>query len=139
MSTKYYGEIGQGRLDSDPEDVVASVFDDLETIESYKYPFIVHAFEPREIILYENYFLESIYENLDDEYGDPDGSYTEPTDKVKAKAKELIEVIKSEYTSYMCETTGEKIEYSQKDVLEIVGLSECKILLKDPEEKNQSG
>ena len=122
MSTKYYGEIGQERLDNDPEDVVVNMFCDLETVENYDYPFIVHVFEPQKITLDIDDILERVLENLDEEYGDPDGDYTKPTEKMKRSAGELVQTIKSEYTPFMCETTGEKIEYSQKNVLEIVGV-----------------
>ena len=124
MDKKYYGETEQERLDTDPEDVVSSVFDSYEAVAEYEYPFIVHIFKRQKVDIDGDYVLERILENLDDDHADPDGDYTKPTEKMKIAVEKLIEVIKSEYRSFMCETTGEKIEYSQKDVLEIVGFSE---------------
>ena len=47
--------------------------------------------------------LEDILERLDEEYGDPDGDYTKPTEAMKEAEKAFLAVIKKEYTSYMCE------------------------------------
>jgi len=117
----FYGEEGRERLMCDPEEVVMEVFDDLETIENFEHPFIVKEFKPMEIELSAKWVVEEILEKLDDELGDPDGDYTQPTEAMIKSAEALVETIKKEYHVWMCEPTGNKIEYSQEDVLRIVG------------------
>lgn len=47
--------------------------------------------------------LEDILERLDEEYGDPDGDPTKPTEAMIEAEKAFLAVIEKEYTSYMCE------------------------------------
>ena len=117
----FYGEEGRERLMCDPEEVVMDVFDDLETIENFEHPFIVNEFKPMEIELSAKWVVEEILEKLDDELGDPDGDYTQPTEAMIKSAEALVETIKKEYHVWMCEPTGNKIEYSQEDILKIKG------------------
>ena len=59
--------------------------------------------------------LESIYYEIDEEHGNPEGAPTQPSDAVKAKAKELEELIETEYVNYWCEPTGnvEVVDYQE--------------------------
>jgi hypothetical protein len=41
-------------------------------------------------------------EYLDEEYGDPDGGYTEPTENMKKAERTFIEAILKEYESWTC-------------------------------------
>ena len=57
--------------------------------------------------------LESLLEDLDEDYGDPDGftsNPTEPTDSMKAAAKQFVEAVVKEYKVWACEPTGEAIK-----------------------------
>ena len=118
---EYYGEIEQERLDYSKKEVIERVFDSIESIEGYKYPFVIHTFTPKNIILTIEEILGDVLQRLDEEYGDPEGDGTMPTNKMITAAKELVNVIKSEYTSFMCETNGDKTEYTKEQVLNILG------------------
>ena len=47
--------------------------------------------------------LERLLEDVDDEYGDPDESYTKVTDAMKEAAKEFLTTVLDEYTVWACE------------------------------------
>lgn len=47
--------------------------------------------------------LEDILENLDQEYGDPDGDQTDPTADMEQAAQALVEAIKKDYEVWSCE------------------------------------
>ncbi len=123
MKKEFYGYEGQERLSSEPEEVVT----DLVTGEKdyQDYPIKVYVFKPMVVIdndwEYAKSILGDLLENLDDEYGDPDGDSTEPTDKMEKASLELAKVMREEYTSWMCEATGEVLEFSRKEAREIVG------------------
>lgn len=54
-------------------------------------------------ISFRSYPLESILESLDEEFGNPNGDGTKPTEAMKEAEKAFIEVIEREYQSWMCE------------------------------------
>ena len=117
---EYYGDKGQERLDTDPEDTVRSITED----EGYDdFPVKVYVFEPMDAIgevdVYAKRILEDILENLDEDYGDPDGDIFEPTQKMKDAALKLAIVMKQEYVNFICELTGEILEYSKKETEEM--------------------
>jgi len=47
--------------------------------------------------------LEDILERLDEEYSDPDGNPTDPTDAMKKAEADFIAVMEREYEPWMCE------------------------------------
>ena len=53
-------------------------------------------------------------ENLDEEYGDMDGDYTEPTEVMKEAALVFGKAIVADYVPWTCEPTGEIIEYTRE-------------------------
>ena len=121
---KYYGVEGQERLDLDPNDTLDYQLSCMtkEEIKGIMYPFEILVFTPQKISLNGDEILNNILENLDENYGDPDGDISSTTDRMKDAATLLSDIIKEDYTSFMCEETGDKIEYFEKDILEIVGL-----------------
>lgn len=48
--------------------------------------------------------LESVIEPLDEELGDPDGDYTEPTAAMLEAAKAFAKVVEKEYVQWACES-----------------------------------
>jgi len=121
---EYYGQIDQERLDNDPGDVVIALMED----EDYSdFPIKVYTYNPREVAkdaeTFSRDILENILERLDEEYGDPDGDYTEPTDSMKKASLELAKVIFKDYQSFMCEETGEVIEFSKEAAEKIAGIT----------------
>jgi hypothetical protein len=57
--------------------------------------------------------IEQALDNLDEEYADPDGTYTEATDNMKAAALAFGWAVVADYVSWKCEPTGEVIEYTR--------------------------
>lgn len=54
-------------------------------------------------VSFSNYPLERVLEDLDEEYANPDGEGTKPTEAMKEAEKAFIEVVEREYKSWMCE------------------------------------
>jgi hypothetical protein len=52
--------------------------------------------------------LEHVLEHLDEEYGDPDGGWADPTDAMKQAEAEFLAVIEREYTPWACEQVATK-------------------------------
>lgn len=120
MMVEYYGCKDQERLDSSPDEVVERLMQDEDYSE---FPIKVYVFRPMDIAKDENSLskdiLEDIIERLDEEYGDPDGDYTEPTEDMKKASLELAKVILRDYKSWMCEETGEILEYSKEQAKKV--------------------
>jgi hypothetical protein len=47
--------------------------------------------------------LDHVLEYLDEEYGDPDGGWSDPTEAMKKAEAEFLEVIEREYVPWSCE------------------------------------
>ncbi len=123
MDKEFYGTEEQERLDPDPEQTVRDL---LEGEEDYSdFPIRVYIYKPMEVIKKLEQFAENIIEdilnNLDDTYGDPNGDYTEATVEMKEAALKLAVVVKEEYQPWLCEPTGEVLEFSKEEAKEIVG------------------
>jgi len=52
--------------------------------------------------------LEDCLETLDEEYGDPDGEYSESTEAMKEAERVFLAAIKKEYTTWACEEVCRK-------------------------------
>ena len=87
-----------------------------ESIDRIKYPIIIHEYKRMKISLNPDNILEDILEQLDDEYADPEGDYTDPTKKMKKAAEDFVSVIKAEYNPYLCEPTNHSREASKEYV-----------------------
>ena len=53
--------------------------------------------------------LEDFLDRLDEEYGDPDGDITEPTEAMKQAADAFVRAVLAEYQTWVCEPTGEQV------------------------------
>ena len=95
--TQYYGYDGQEKLDTEPEDVVINL---LESEENYNnFPIKVYIFKPMNVSkdikrLSEN-LLRDLLENIDEDYSDPDGDYTKPTDAMLKAVDVFAKVVTS--------------------------------------------
>jgi hypothetical protein len=65
--------------------------------------------------------IERALDNLDEEYGDPDGDPTEPTEAMKAAALAFGRAVVADYVPFMCEETGEVIEVTREAAMEMMG------------------
>ena len=63
--------------------------------------------------------LESLLENLDEEYGDPFSfSNYVLSDKAEELFKAFKEQIQKEYPVWLCEEVGEAVQYQVKDIID---------------------
>jgi hypothetical protein len=53
--------------------------------------------------------LENLLINLDEEYGDPDDHWTEPTENMKKAALTFAKEVLKEYVPWACEPTGKEV------------------------------
>ncbi len=118
---EFYGHGEQDRLDSDIGDTVRGIMEDGDYSD---FPIKIDVFKPMSIakdadMLAKN-ILEDILERLDEEYGDPDGNGTEPTEDMKKASLALAKVILNDYQSWACEKTGEVIEYSKEEAEKVL-------------------
>ena len=123
MIEKHYGHEGQERLSSSAEDVVLQLLED----ENYAdFPIEVFVYKPMDAVgdieKYSKSILEDLLENLDENYGDPDGDLTEPTDNMKKASLELAKTIAREYNVWSCEKTDETINFTEAEARKIVSL-----------------
>ena len=117
---EFYGYEGQERLSSSIEDVIEYFLEDEEYSD---FPIKVYVFKPMDAVGdIENYskdILEDILLSLDEDYGDPCGNYTEPTDAMEKASLELAKIIAKEYNVWSCEETGEVLEFSETEARKI--------------------
>jgi len=55
-------------------------------------------------------------ENLDEEYSNPDGDYTDATEGMEAAALAFGRAVVAEYVSWTCEPNGDVIEYTRDQI-----------------------
>lgn len=117
--SELYGYKEQERLDTDIEDTVRRVIEDGCT----EFPIEINVFKNMNITEDVNVFakniLENLLEDLDEEYSDPDGDYTVPSEEMKKASLAFAKVMVKEYHVWMCEPTGEVIKYSEDEALNI--------------------
>jgi len=120
MSTKrkIYGLQEQERLDETPEEVIARVYNNMKEGE-ISFPIRVYAFTPQDTKTNGKDLIDRILEDLDQDYGDPDGDYTTPSENMLKAANALAKVIREDYRVFACDNTGEFKEYSHKEVIAI--------------------
>lgn len=75
---------------------------------------------------YAEWLLDNLLETLDEEYGDPDGDGTEPTEGMKQAANEFIKKVFSEYHAWNCEIVCKKTvhikDYISDDEIKELGI-----------------
>lgn len=87
------------------ESVDEAVEEYLDAVPMYEWPetLTVRGFEPQAATYDGDTVLERMLEHLDEEYGDPDGDPTEPTEEMKAAADAFVTVVLAGYRSWACE------------------------------------
>lgn len=110
-----YGRKSQEKLDLDIEDTLRYYIDDKNFDD---YPIEIYIFKRLNPIpnveQYADNLLNILLEELDNEYADPDNETTEPTQNMIDASLILAQTIKDEYTSWMCEPTGEVLSFSKE-------------------------
>ena len=79
----------------------------------------VKEFELKEVEVkhYADGVINGLLESLDDDYGNPEADYTEPTDEMREIALNFVNEILKQYDVWACEENGKK---HQVDVVEWV-------------------
>lgn len=115
MSEKLYGLEGWERLETEIEDVIERVLEEYDPVPERV---SIHVFRRMDVTRHVDSIasnaLEITLENLDEEYGDPGGDPTEPTQTMSEAALAFARAVVQEYKVWTCEPTGEVIERSVK-------------------------
>ncbi len=123
------------RLETSEEDAVERFVGDIgdsldEALDSIAWPIRVQHFkrmdvggEPAAQRIADD-AIERQLEILDDEYGDPDGDYSEPTDRMKAAALAFGNAVVADYVSWACEPSGEVTEWTREMVRKLLARKE---------------
>lgn len=129
MSTIYYGLVDGERLETDPDSVVERILEDAcnEVGESFdsiasriEWPIKILVYKPKDIggeakaeLIAIDAIAEAL-ERLDEEYGDPEGDDTIATVEMEAAALAFGRAIVAGYEPWLCDPTGEVIEYTRE-------------------------
>lgn len=146
MSTIYYGLKDWERLETDPDSVVERILEDACHEVGESFDAIASRIEwPIRILVYKQQdiggdtkaeliaidALESTLESLDETYGDPEGEPTQATVAMEKAALAFGRAVVAEYEPWLCDPTGEVIEYTRERAEHEYGY------LKDP--RHESG
>jgi len=122
-TARLYGLKDQDRLfATEPQEVALEVLDTPSNNSSQMedaFPIKVYEYERIPISLDPQRVLDDVIEILDEDYADPDGDDTVPTERMVEASKRFVEVIKEEYVPTLYSPTGKFVEYSFSDALEI--------------------
>jgi hypothetical protein len=124
---RLYGWSDSEQLSDDADEVVSQYIEDTKDTELFdqwadrqKWPLRVSVFRrmdpARNADMLAAFVLELLLERLDEEYSDPDGSYTEPNDAMKAAADVFVSAVLGQYKAWACEPTNEVVEYTREMV-----------------------
>jgi len=126
---RMYGLADDERLEVEAEAVVERVLDDAcdvpgepfeATAARVTWPIKVDVFRRMEVSNTAEHLGEDALgralEQLDEEYSDPDGDMTEPTDAMKAAALAFGKAVLADYKPWACERTGEVIEFTREQM-----------------------
>ena len=117
-----YGLRYQERLDSTADEAVRRA---MNNGECNKFPIEIVEFKYKKIAKdakeYADYILSNILEDLDRDYGDPDGEYSRPTERMKSAALEFAKALMDDYRVWEREPTGKVIQYSKEEAEKIAG------------------
>ena len=128
MSEQLYGLDGDETLQECPENVLDQWidlvgFNTFEAAASHEeWPMKVYVFKRmnhwRNRVRFAENYLERILEDLDEEYGDPEGDTTEPTDAMKRAALAFVDAVFREYEPWNCERTKEFVLITREEAEE---------------------
>lgn len=103
----FWGQVEDERLTyREMDDAIESILDGVDCIDDLPETIEVCGFARLKLPKIESeatHVLGHILEGLDEEHGNPEGSYTEVTNRMKKAAIEFVTVILDEYTSWACE------------------------------------
>lgn len=115
---KYYGFEDSERLYQDPDELLEAVLEYCDDITSVSKTAVVYEYVRARPEPDVDRILEDIYERLDEEYGDPEGDYTDIgklPEEVVCAARLLANAVRRNYRSWLCVRTGTKFEVDQHE------------------------
>ena len=118
---EFWGKEDDERLTyTEMDDAIESIIDGTDDIEDLPETIEVCGFARIEPSMKNGaeVALERLLENLDEEYSDPDGSYTDPTDKMIEASKEFVATVLDEYKVWACELVSRETINVQKWIKE---------------------
>ena len=129
---RLYGWVDSEELLSDADEVVSRYIEDTADIglfdawaDRQKWPLKVTVYRRMDPSHHANklaaFVLEDLLNFLDEEYSDPDGSYTEPNDAMKGAADVFVSTVLGQYKVWSCEPTNEVVEYTREMVWKLWG------------------
>lgn len=107
----FWGEKDDERLHhDDPDEAIADIIDGLHPVGFDEIGEItVHEFAPATPNPEHWRPLESLIEQLDEEYADPDGDGTRPTEAMLVAEKAFVAAVLADYTPWSCKPTGNTV------------------------------
>ena len=106
IKIEFWGKVDDERLTyTEMDDAIESIIDGTDDIEDLPETIEVCGFARIEPSMKNGaeVALERLLENLDEEYSDPDGSYTDPTDAMIEASEMFVAVVLKEYKCWACE------------------------------------
>ena len=98
----YWDSEGEERLTyTDKDEAIMGILDGLDKLPE-KIEICGYARMIPNVELLAHLALERLLENLDEEYGDPEGGYVSGTDKMKEAAKVFLTAVLDEYVIWAC-------------------------------------
>lgn len=127
----FYGIEGWERLESSAEEVVERMLDescervgeDFDAIaDRLNWPIPIRVFKRMDIegmaTCIGETALERALEDLDEQYSDPSGDYSTPTEAMKKAAQTFGRAVIADYVPWACQPTGEVIQYTREEARE---------------------
>jgi hypothetical protein len=125
MSDPIYGRDEDETLRESPEDVLDRWIDDVacedfeQAASRVTWPMKVRVYRRanhwRERNGFAAVFLERILDDLNEEFGDPDGDGTKPTDAMKRAALSFVDVVFKEFEPWACEPTMDFVMITREE------------------------
>lgn len=125
MNDQIYGLDRDDALQDSPEEVLERWIGDngcdtFEAAASHKeWPMKVYVFKRmnhwRDRVSFAENYLERILEDLDEEYGDPEGDATRPSDAMKRAALAFVDSVFKEYEPWNCERTKDFVLITREE------------------------
>ena len=121
---RLYGWVDSEELGDDADEFVSRYIEDTADIglfdawaDRQKWPLKVTVYRRMDPTKHADrmaaFVLEDLLERLDEDYSDPDGSYTKPNDAMKGAADVFVSAVLGQYKAWACEPTNEVVEYTR--------------------------
>jgi hypothetical protein len=100
---------------TDPDDAIEEILDEASGPPADYGEVVVVEVAPVNVALYAYSVLDPLLNDLDEEYGDPEGEPTEPTKAMKQAAAAFVRAVVADYKVWLCEPTGNEVRVNALD------------------------